>query len=108
MICTGCGCQLRKGVSGSGVTYQGRVGSTTSKSKLTAGLLALFLGGLGVHKFYLGYSMPGVIMLISTIVTCGWGGIVTSIISLIEGILYLTKSDEEFTEIYVENKKEWF
>ncbi len=47
-------------------------------------------------------------MLIGTLVTCGWGGIVTWTVALIEGILYLTKSDEEFTEIYVDNKKEWF
>ena len=108
MICTGCGCQLRRGVGGQRVAYQGQIQSSSPKSKLTAGLLALFLGALGVHKFYLGYTMPGVIMLVSTVVTCGWGGGVTLIISFIEGILYLTKSDEEFTETYVDNKKEWF
>ena len=108
MICTGCGCQLRRGTGGQRVAYQGRSESSSSKSKLTAGLLGIFLGGLGVHKFYLGYSSPGAIMLIATVITCGWGGIVTWTIGLIEGILYLTKSDEEFTETYVDNKKEWF
>ena len=108
MICTGCGCQLRRGTGGQRVAYQGRSESSSSKSKLTAGLLAIFLGVLGVHKFYLGYSSPGAIMLIATVITCGWGGIVTWTIGLIEGILYLTKSDEEFAETYVDNKKEWF
>jgi TM2 domain-containing membrane protein YozV len=113
MICTGCGCQLRKAVGGQRVAYQGRTVSTSSpKSKLTAGLLAIFLGFLGVHKFYLGYSMSGAIILligtVGAVVTCGWAGWIMWALTIIEGILYLTKSDEEFTETYVDNKKEWF
>ena len=72
--------------------------------KLIAGLLGIFLGGLGVHKFYLGYSKEGVIQLVVTIVTCGFA----SIIGLIEGILYLTKSDDEFVATYVVGRKGWF
>ena len=112
MICTGCGCQLRRGTSGQRVANQGRSESTSSKSKLTAGLLAIFLGFLGVHKFYLGYSMSGAITLlvgiVGSLVTCGAAGTIMWVITIIEGIMYLTKSDEEFTEIYVDNKKEWF
>ncbi|VAW24483.1 Tsr1131 protein [hydrothermal vent metagenome] len=47
-------------------------------------------------------------MLAVTIVTCGIGATVTSIIGLIEGVIYLTKSDEEFIQMYQTNKKEWF
>lgn len=72
------------------------------KEKLVAGLLAIFLGWLGIHKFYLGYNKAGIIQLIISFF-CGIGGI----LGLIEGILYLTKSDEEFQKIYVEGKKEW-
>ncbi len=72
------------------------------KEKLVAGLLAIFLGWLGIHKFYLGYNKAGIIQLIISLF-CGIGGI----LGLIEGILYLTKSDEEFQKIYVEGKKEW-
>ncbi|MGV4413964.1 TM2 domain-containing protein [Chryseobacterium sp. T1] len=75
-----------------------------SEKKVAAGILAILLGAFGVHKFYLGYTKAGVIQLILTFVTCG----LTSIIGLIEGILYLTKSDEEFDNLYVKNKKEWF
>lgn len=88
------------------------VGSTTSgKSKIAAGLLAIFLGGLGIHKFYLGYTVPGVIFLLITFF--GWlllfiPNIVISIIVIIEGIIYLTKSDEEFEQTYVTGSKLMF
>lgn len=79
-----------------------------TKEKLVAGLLGIFLGSLGIHKFYLGYTKSGVIMLLVSLLTFGIGASVMSIIGLIEGILYLTKSDAEFYQTYVQNKKEWF
>ena len=72
--------------------------------KLIAGLLGIFLGSFGIHKFYLGYTKEGLILLVASIITCGIAGI----IGLIEGILYLTKSDEEFYQTYVANQKTWF
>ena len=73
------------------------------KTKVVAGILALLVGGLGVHKFYLGNSTAGIIQIVSN-VACGAG----AIIALIEGIIYLTKSDADFQKIYVEGKKAWF
>ncbi len=78
------------------------------KDRIAAGLLGIFLGGLGIHKFYLGYTKEGVIMLVITLATCGIGGTVISIIGFIEGIIYLTKSDDDFQYLYVENIKPWF
>ncbi len=78
------------------------------KDKLAAGLLGILLGSLGIHKFYLGYTKEGVIMLLLTLLTCGAGAAVMSIFGLIEGILYLTKSEEDFQKTYVENHKGWF
>lgn len=78
------------------------------KSKMAAGLLAIFLGSLGIHKFYLGYTKEAVIMLLVSLLTCGFGASVMGIIALIEGIMYLTKSDEEFVDTYVNNHKGWF
>jgi len=79
---------------------------------MVAGLLAIFLGSLGIHKFYLGYKNEGIIMLVVTLVagtiTCGAGAGIMSIVGLIEGIMYLTKSDAEFQQMYVQNKKAWF
>ncbi len=79
-----------------------------SKDKLVAGLLAIFLGTLGIHKFYLGYKKEGITMLLISVLTCGIGASVIGIIAFIEGIIYLTKSDEEFEQLYVIGYKGWF
>ena len=81
---------------------------TSDKSKIAAGLLAIFLGALGIHKFYLGYQKEGIIMLLVSLLTCGIGLCVMEIIALIEGILYLSKSDAEFEATYVQGQKTWF
>ncbi len=87
----------------------------SGKNKVAAGLLAIFLGGWGIHKFYLGYNGPGLVFLLVN--TIGFAltwimlfipNIVLGVIALVEGILYLTKTDEEFEQTYVLNKKEWF
>jgi TM2 domain-containing membrane protein YozV len=78
---------------------------STSNQRITAGLLAIFFGWLGIHKFYLGYNTAGIIMIVVSIFTCGS---IMSIIGLIEGIIYLTKTDEQFNATYVAGKKEWF
>lgn len=72
--------------------------------KVVAGIFALLLGSLGIHKFYLGYTQEGVIQIVISVITCGIGGI----IPFIEGILYLVKSDEEFYQTYQVGKKGWF
>ncbi len=72
--------------------------------KLLAGILAIVIGSLGIHKFVLGYTQEGIIQIVISIFTCGIGGI----IGLIEGIIYLTKSDEEFYQTYQVGKKGWF
>ena len=72
--------------------------------KIVAGVLALLLGSLGVHKFVLGYTTEGIIQIVISVVTCGIGGI----IPFIEGIIYLVKTDEEFYQTYQVNKRGWF
>lgn len=76
--------------------------------KVAAGICAILLGSLGIHKFVLGLTTPGIIMLVVTLVTCGFGSVITGIIGLIEGIIYLTKSDEDFYQTYGVEKKGWF
>ncbi|RKR10403.1 TM2 domain-containing membrane protein YozV [Flavobacterium sp. 90] len=73
--------------------------------KVVAGVLAILLGVFGVHKFILGYTQEGIIQLVIGIVTCG---AISSLIGLIEGIIYLTKTDEEFYQTYQVGKKGWF
>ena len=72
--------------------------------KVTAGICAILLGWLGVHKFILGYTTEGVIQLVLGLLTCG----LTNIIGIIEGVIYLTKSDEEFVRTYIQGRKGWF
>lgn len=79
-----------------------------ASKKIAAGICGILLGGLGVHKFILGYTTEGVIMLLVTLLTCGFGGVVTGVIGLVEGIIYLTKSDEDFVRTYIQSKKGWF
>ena len=82
--------------------------SSRASAKIAAGICGILLGALGIHKFILGYTGAGLIMLLVTVLTCGLGACVTGIIGLIEGILYLAKSDEEFVRVYVDGRKEWF
>ena len=83
-------------------------GGSGAENRVAAGVLGILLGGLGIHKFILGYTKEGVIMLLVTVLTCGIGGAVMGVIGLIEGILYLTKTDEAFVETYIRNRKGWF
>jgi TM2 domain-containing membrane protein YozV len=96
--------------------YQAKVPG--ADKKIAAGLCGILLGALGIHKFILGYQQEGIIYLamfgvalILAIVTCGIGSFllfIPGIMGLIEGIIYLTKSDEEFVQTYIVNKKPWF
>ncbi|WKD85352.1 hypothetical protein KCTC32516_00692 [Polaribacter huanghezhanensis] len=76
--------------------------------RVISGILGIILGALGIHKFILGYTTEGIVMLLLSVVTCGIGAYFMGLIGLIEGIIYLTKSDEEFIQVYQENKKGWF
>jgi TM2 domain-containing membrane protein YozV len=82
--------------------------SETSNKKIAAGICGILLGALGIHKFILGYTLEGLIMLLSSILTCGIASFVMAVIGLVEGIIYLTKSDAEFEDMYITNKKGWF
>jgi TM2 domain-containing membrane protein YozV len=79
-----------------------------AERKIAAGICGILLGSLGIHKFILGYTKEGVIMLLVTVLTMGFGAFVTGLVGLIEGILYLVKTDEDFVATYVSGKKGWF
>lgn len=89
-ICPHCGVKVKK------------VRRLVRKSKIAAGLLAIFLGGLGAHKFYLDHPGLGFLYL------CFCWTFIPGLVGLVEGIIYLTKSDEDFDEEYVENRKSMF
>ncbi len=73
-----------------------------AEKKMVAGILAILLGSFGVHKFYLGYTKEGIIQLVLSLICVG------GIIGIIEGIIYLTKTDEEFVATYITGRKGWF
>lgn len=88
-----------------------KVTDNSENKKILAGILAIVLGGLGVHKFILGYTKEGVIMLAVSVLgwfLCGIPSMLVWAVGLVEGIMYLTKSDEEFYNTYQAGRKPWF
>ena len=91
-------------------------GTRPTKSKIVAGIFGILLGALWIHKFYLGYIGAGIVHLVLTLISAVTAIILIGIVGLlaigticlIEGILYLTKTDEEFHDTYVVNRKSWF
>ena len=74
-----------------------------AEKKIVAGILGILLGGLGIHRFYLGDMVGGILRIVITVVTCGFG----SLLGLVEGIIYITKPDQEFVDLYVNGDKKW-
>ena len=79
-----------------------------NSQKIAAGICGILIGSLGVHKFVLGMTGPGLVMLLVSVCTCGAAWPIMHIIGIIEGIIYLTKSDEQFYQTYMVEKKGWF
>ena len=81
------------------------------KSRTTAGWLAIILGGLGAHQFYMNHTPSGVIRLcisiFGSIIGVGLGVLIMEILGIVEGIKYLKMSDEDFRKIYVDGGKAW-
>lgn len=80
----------------------------TSGKRVPAALLSFFLGALGVHQFFLGHVASGAIRLAILVFTAGLAAYPLFLISFIETVIYLTKSDAEFDRIYVHGGKSWF
>ena len=98
-----------------------KLGSSGSKekSRVVAGLLAFFLGFCGAHKFYLGFTLPGLIYLMCSWIFMMLAGVthedifliptlIIYMFSSIDAVIYFTRTDEDFQRIYVEDKKQWF
>ncbi len=100
-ICVKCGVAFASPSTG----FSGLPGE---KSKMIAGILGIIFGVIGGHKFYLGYIKEGLIMLLITVISFSVLAPIPFLIGLIEGIMYLMKSEEEFKSTYVDSKKGWF
>ena len=88
---------------GSNLDWQNR----GADKKIVAGILGIVVGGFGIHKFILGYQREGLIMLLVSVLSCGMLAGVMHVIGIVEGIIYLTKSDEDFVRTYVQGQKGW-
>ena len=100
------------GVGDAATEIYGFAATAPGSTKIVAEILAILLGWLGIHKFYLGYTGSGIILLlcgtIGWIITFGILPVIVAIIGLIEGIIYLTKPDDQFDQEYVVQRKSWF
>ncbi len=94
-VCVKCGAKLIK--------YEEKTQSTApDKNKTTAAVLAILLGSIGAHKFYMGYNKEGVEqILLSLLCGIGW------ILGIIEGIIYISKSEADFQATYIDGHKSW-
>ncbi len=79
--------------------------ASNPKNRTSAALLALFLGIFGIHQFYLGNRLSGIIRIILTLTI--YGAFVSFPLAIVEFVMYLTASDEDFHENYVVRKKAW-
>jgi TM2 domain-containing membrane protein YozV len=112
IVCSYCGCPVAGPPQSydpafAGVPNAEAIHEFASK-KVAAGVCGILLGALGVHKFILGRTTAGIIMLATTLCSCTILWFPMHVIGLIEGIIYLTKSDREFYQIYGVEKKSWF
>lgn len=110
-VCLQCGCAKGTGISycancGQPVTpgaaictncgfATAPVPNPNAKSKLAAGLLGIFLGSIGVHNFYLGFTGKAVAQLLITVLSCGALSVVSGIWGLIEGIMILAGNNNK-------------
>lgn len=69
-------------------------------SRIAAAVIGIFCGSVGIHRFYMGHTNAGIVYLVVGVVTAGT---VTSVVGLIDGIIYLLATDEEFQQKYANN-----
>ncbi|MCH8044882.1 MAG: NINE protein [Planctomycetes bacterium] len=107
-ICPQCGAEQLHGAAAGGSSATPAEIQQAASTKIAAGICGIFLGYLGIHKFIMGRTTEGVIMLLVSVLSCGFAALVMSVIGIVEGIIYLTKSDEDFYQTYIVEEKGWF
>ena len=106
VFCPSCGTKVPENVKfcpncGGQIYPVSETAKAGKKDKLVAGLLAILLGTLGIHYFYLGKTTAGVLTIVISLVSCG----IWPVVMLIQGILMLTMSEEDFNSKYVDNDR---
>lgn len=102
VFCPNCGNKLNHFPSSENTTEKTTVEEQKSREdenrKIVTGILAIILGGLGIHYFYIGKTTAGLIAILLSFCSCG----IWPVITLIQGILILLMSDDEFKEKYID------
>lgn len=75
--------------------------SPEGKSRGIAALLAIFLGSLGIHYFYMGKNTAGIVYLLITLLSCGLGGAIIGILGLIQGIIMFGMTNQAWRQKYI-------
>lgn len=102
-VCPECG------VEQGGIGDSARDANDVSTNRIAAGVCGILLGALGIHKFILGYTSSGIIMLLVSILGfCFYGWLVMHVIGIIEGITYLTMTDKDFKRVHGALGRPWF
>lgn len=82
-----------------------------TKDHVAAGIMAIFFGVFGIHKFYMGLTNEGFIMLavtiIGSLITFGVAAFIVQLIAVAEGLIYLVKTQTQFEQDYVYGKRKW-
>jgi TM2 domain-containing membrane protein YozV len=87
--------------------YQ-QISSDQGSKRIVAGIVAILFGALGIHKFILGYQKEGIVMLVISFLSLGFLLALVALVGIIEGIIYLSKTDEEFFQTYQIGRRPWF
>ena len=110
--CKNCGRPLQAVAPGMihnpGGTYPAETLEAFAGKKIAAGICGILIGAFGIHKFILGQTTPGLIMLLVSVLSCFTLALPMHIIGLVEGIIYLTKTDADFYQTYAVEKRGWF
>jgi TM2 domain-containing membrane protein YozV len=88
--------------------YASAPGHRPGSKRVLAGVMAIIFGSLGIHKFIMGYVGAGMVYLLITVLSIGIAAPIMHILAVVEGIIYLCKSDQEFDQMYVVGRKAWF
>lgn len=84
------------------------ISSDQGSKRIVAGVVAILFGSLGIHKFILGYQKEGIVMLVISFLSLGFLLALVALVGIIEGIIYLSKTDEEFFKTYQIGRRPWF
>ncbi len=85
-----------------------QISSDHGNKRIVAGIVAILFGSLGIHKFILGYQKEGIVMLVISFLSLGFLLALVALVGIIEGIIYLSKTDEEFFQTYQIGRRPWF